>query len=318
MPTTQKSSSAGDPANPSPAFLGVDVGGHSTKLALLLPPTEPANTNPPGFFTATTAHYADPDSLQLQGHIAAALVSIDTQTLLRVRAVAFCLPGLLDEAGRRLVHATNLPRMAGLSLPDLAAELLGHAVPTTATSDAVACCLDVAATHGLTGRTFGLVLGTGVGAAVLDDGLPLRVDGDSPGHFGQLDVSLDADAPLGPDGGRGSLEAYLGAPALERRLGRDLAAALPRLPHDDPAVAALARAVRIGHALYRPHHVVLAGGIGIRLAPVLSAVEARIRDRLTNLARPGWTLRCATDDHHAARGAARMAARGAARMAAGL
>ncbi|MBV9490447.1 MAG: MFS transporter, partial [Verrucomicrobia bacterium] len=63
-----------------------------------------------------------------------------------------------------------------------------------------------------------LALGTGVGAAVLDDGVPLRVDGDSPGHLGQIDVSLDDRAPIGPDGGAGSLEGYLGVPAIRREL----------------------------------------------------------------------------------------------------
>jgi hypothetical protein len=57
-----------------------------------------------------------------------------------------------------------------------------------------------------------------VGASVLDEGGKfLHVSGESPGHFGQLDVSLETDPPIGPDGGAGSLEAYIGTAALIAR-----------------------------------------------------------------------------------------------------
>ncbi len=55
-------------------------------------------------------------------------------------------------------------------------------------------------------------LGSGVGMSVLDDGVPLAVDENSPGHLGQINVSLDSNPPIGPDGGAGGLEAYIGAP----------------------------------------------------------------------------------------------------------
>ena len=52
--------------------------------------------------------------------------------------------------------------------------------------------------------------GTGVGASVVDgNGQFLHVSGETPGHFGQLDVSLETNAPIGPDGGKGSLEALV-------------------------------------------------------------------------------------------------------------
>jgi len=152
------------------------------------------------------------------------------------------------------------------------------------------------------------VIGTGVGAAVVDEAGPLFVDGESPGHFGQVDVSLEGEPVIGPDGGAGSLEGYLGAAALKKRYGPDLYKAVEQMKPGDPPIRALARAVRIGHAIYRPHHVVLAGGLGIRLGHLLPALYALVETNLTDLARPDWTLTVGDSDFHAAAGAARMAA----------
>jgi hypothetical protein len=146
---------------------------------------------------------------------------------------------------------------------------------------------------------------------VLDDGLPLHVSGTSPGHLGQIDVSIDLPGeptPIGPDGGRGGLEAYIGLPALRARYGEGFADRLQALTPDDPPLLALARAIRIAHAIYRPQHIALLGGVGLRLAPVLPDLKARVDDALTSVARSGWTLSSGDSDLHAARGAARLAA----------
>jgi len=128
----------------------------------------------------------------------------------------------------------------------------------------------------------------------------------SAGHIGQIDISLNGPEVVGPDGGRGGLEGYIGGSALLARYGENAAS---QIRPEDLAFRALARTIRICHALYRPHHVCLAGGTGIRLAPLLIPLRAEIESALTTLARPGWTLSCGEDDFHAARGAARAAGR---------
>jgi predicted NBD/HSP70 family sugar kinase len=152
-----------------------------------------------------------------------------------------------------------------------------------------------------------LAIGTGVGAAVLDDGKPLSVDGDSPGHFGQLDVSIEGHPAVGPDGGAGSLEGYLGAAALARCYGADPASWPAQMRVEDPPMRALVRAIRIAHALFRPHHVCLAGGVGIRLAGFAPALRLAVAEQLTDIARPDWTLTTGDSDFHAAQGAAKLA-----------
>jgi predicted NBD/HSP70 family sugar kinase len=141
---------------------------------------------------------------------------------------------------------------------------------------------------------------------VLDEGAPLHVEGASPGHIGQIDVSLDENPPIGPDGGSGSLEAYIGAAALSENYGspREFIATATI---DAAPLRALARAIRICHAIYRPHHIILAGGIGIALKPLIPQLKSMIDRHLTNIARENWTLTPADHDFHAALGAARLA-----------
>jgi predicted NBD/HSP70 family sugar kinase len=78
---------------------------------------------------------------------------------------------------------------------------------------------------------------------------------------------------------------------------------------DDPPMKALARAIRICHAMYCPHHVALTGGIGIRMKHLLPTIRQMVDKDLTRIAQPGWTLLCGTDEFHAAKGAAKFAAR---------
>ena len=273
--------------------LGIDIGGTSVKLA--------AVADGRVAWTARGRAYRRPSADEVAGAIAEALAGRGGDH----DSVGVCVPGLMDDDRRTVRQSVNLPGLNGVRLDDLVARALGRPVRVFAVlSDANATALDLYAGRGLSGRLFVLAIGAGVGAAVVDDGRPLSVDGDSPGHFGQMDVSLDGEPIVGPDGGAGSLEGYLSAAALARRY-KDWAS---ELKATDAPVRALVRAIRIGHAMYRPHHVALAGGIGNRLGRLLPEVRAAVEDRLTAIARPGWTLINGDSDFHAAQGAARAAA----------
>jgi predicted NBD/HSP70 family sugar kinase len=218
-----------------------------------------------------------------------------------------CVPGLLDAARRTITLSVNVPGLAGVSLDDLVAQAVGTRLRRlNILNDAHAGAVDVVHQLQLRGRVACIALGTGVGMAVLDEGEPLLVEGNSPGHIGQVDVSLDDAAPVGPDGGHGSLEAYMGVPALQRDYG-STDAFLGRADVDAPPLRALGRAIRICHAIYRPAHVVLIGGIGVRLKRLLQPLKARIDANLTGVARADWQLHCGEHDFHAAIGAARLA-----------
>mgnify|MGYP005842831451 CR=1 FL=1 len=277
--------------------LGVDVGGTSVKVALL-EGDRPA-------WTGQSPFYSRPNADELKQAIRAAAGG----RTVRVEVTGICVPGLLTHDRSRVKLSVNVPGLNGLPLDELVHEALGiDAGKVHVINDAAASSTDYARLHGLTGRLLAIALGTGVGGAVLDDGVMLRVEGASSGHLGQMDVSLDDEpAVLGPDGGAGSVEGYLGVPALKQRYGENLNDAISRWTERDPPMRALARTIRICHAIYRPLHVVLLGGIGVRLKPVLPVLDRMVRRHLTSVADPKWTLVCGDDDFHAARGAARLA-----------
>lgn len=279
--------------------LGIDIGGTSVKIARL--------EGPRTFAERISATYERPTPSQLAEVVRSALASASAGR------IGVCLPGVFDPAGRRLTASVNHPNLIGLELEPWLASINPAFPRAVVIPDTYAAAYDAHVMLGLRRRTLAVSLGTGVGACVLDDGVPLKVSppdaGLSSGHLGQIDISMidDADPPIGRDGGRGSVEAYLGAPALEARFGPDLRAALPSLSSNDVALRALVRLLRIAHAIYRPDTIVLLGGIGMGLRPHARAIRDQVADRLTALARPGWTLRFGEDEFHAARGAARLA-----------
>ena len=86
-----------------------------------------------------------------------------------------------------------------------------------------------------------------------------------------------------------------------------MSATLQRLGPADAALKALARAIRICHAIYCPNHVALTGGLGNRMAHLLPVIRKLIETNLTSIAKKDWTLLCGNDDFHAAKGAAKLA-----------
>src|SRR5206468_2885317 len=124
-----------------------------------------------------------------------------------------CVPGTRGRGSHTVLQSVNLPALNGLNLDELVRQALAAApAHIEVATDAVASAFDIYATRRLAGRLCSIALGTGIGLGVLDDGVPLEVHGESPGHIGQMDVSIEGEPVIGPDGGAGSLEGYLGAP----------------------------------------------------------------------------------------------------------
>jgi predicted NBD/HSP70 family sugar kinase len=277
--------------------LGIDVGGSSVKLAAL--------AEGQTIWTAQSSRYANPSPTD----IAAAIAEATAGRAVNLTAVGICVPGILSPDRSKIELAVNLPALQGISLEGIVKHALGRATDTAtfyALNDTNAAAYDIYFGRKLSGRLCLLALGTGVGACVMDESGPVRVDGDSPGHFGQLDVSIEGHPVIGPDGGAGSLEGYIGAPALAAAYGTT-SQALDQMKVTDPAGRALVRTIRIAHALFRPHHVVLAGGVGTRLGRLLPELQAATNQNLTRIARAGWTLSVGESDFHNAAGAARAA-----------
>lgn len=277
--------------------LGIDIGGTSVKAALI----DAAG----GVRTAASPAYARPDRATLRDAVAGAVASVGGSD---ADAVGLCVPGRRSADGGQIDLSVNLPGLVGYRFETLLADALGRDVAWTALGDAEAGVLDAARDYPGARRVLGLSIGTGVGACLLEDGRPLRIGSAGIGHFGQIDVGpvCAADA-VGPDGGRNGLEAFVGAAALRARWGDAAERRLGEVDADDPVVVALARAVRIGLAIYVPDLVLLLGGTGLALAPRAGVLEGVIRSDLTRVAPEGWRLAFGTSRFHAALGAARAA-----------
>ncbi|HEX3357084.1 MAG TPA: ROK family protein [Tepidisphaeraceae bacterium] len=280
--------------------LGIDIGGTSIKLAAI--------ENGRTLWTSQSAFYRRPTTAQLID----ALRNTAKDQLTHADCIGLCVPGIYDAQRRAITLSVNVPGLMGIGLDDLLSQALGNKIPKPKiVNDAIATATDLVTTRNLQGRTIAIALGTGVGMGVLDDGVPLEVEGESPGHIGQVDVSLDENPPVGPDGGAGSLEAYIGVAALTDRYG-DVATFLRDTKIDDDPIRALVRAIRICHGIYRPDHILLAGGIGVRLHSLISEIKRACDRNLTKIAKGNWTLSAGEHDFHAALGAARLAACGLA------
>jgi predicted NBD/HSP70 family sugar kinase len=279
--------------------IGIDIGGTSVKAAGL------ENGHP--LWTGQSGFYSRPDADRLRSAIRAA---VDGRAR-RVDSIGLCAPGLFDSEKRKITFAINVPGIEGMPIDRLVPEALDlhFDYPTKFCNDGHATALDVIESRRIRGRLLVLTLGTGIGISVSDDGVPLYVEGESSGHFGQIDVSIAGHPVIGPDGGAGGLEGYLGVAALRANFGPDISSAVAKFTGDEPPMLALVRALRIAHAIYRPNHICLCGGIGIRLKHLIPTLRKAIETKLTSLARPERTLTTGEDNFHAARGAARMAIR---------
>ena len=279
--------------------LGIDIGGSSVKLALV--------QDVQILWKAQSKAYARPTRDQLAAVIREAIGGRFDPT---GAAAGICVPGTRALRSHTVMRSVNIPALEGLDLDELVREAVGGSPQhIEVATDAVATAFDIYVTNRLHGRLCSIALGTGIGLGVIDDGgVPLFVHGESPGHIGQMDVSIEGHPVIGPDGGAGSLEGYLGSPALTKRYGSDMAKTLANLGENDPPLQALARTIRVCHAIYVPQHFALVGGIGIRMAHLVPTIKRMVDKDLTNLADRDWTLRCGVDDFHAATGVARYAA----------
>ena len=276
--------------------LGIDVGGTSVKAALFDTQTGEVlgrwNSGP----------YRRPDRAQLMEAVGEATSPAMAQ---QPGAIGLCCPGVVDTATGKITRSVNLPGLEGYPAASL---VRGESARIMHVTDAFAAAIDVYCSEGLEGRLLAVSLGTGVGAAVIDPGpVQLLLHGKSSGHFGQMDVSLSEEAPIGPDGGRGSLEAYIGLPALVARFGQSPEHVSTGLSACGEPVRALARALRIAHAIYKPTHIRLLGGVGMMLTACGDRLRGLVDANLTCVAHPGWSLGFAISPHHAACGAARLA-----------
>ena len=115
--------------------------------------------------------------------------------------IGLCVPGIYDAPRRSISLSLNVPGLMGITLDELLAKSLGDQIPKPKIiNDALATRHRSFHHPPPPGKSPSpSPLGTGRERGLLDNGIPLLVEGESPGHLGQVDVSLDEHPPIGPD-----------------------------------------------------------------------------------------------------------------------
>ena len=138
----------------------------------------------------------------------------------RVAAVGICTPGPVDHQSGTLIDPPNLPGLHNTGLRQMLSDRLG--LPVSLEHDAKAAALGefhYGAGRGERSMVY-IVVGTGVGAAIIVDGKLYRGLHNSAGEVGH--ITLDRDGELCPCGSRGCVETYVAGPWLARRYERGL------------------------------------------------------------------------------------------------
>ncbi len=193
--------------------IGVDLGG--TKIALGL-------IDPQDWIVARrrVATYPDEGPAATVERIAVAVevLSRHLPAGAVVDALGICTPGPVDHVSGKLVDPPNLPGLHNAPLRDLLSTRLG--IPVCLEHDAKAAALGefhYGAGRGERSMVY-IVVGTGVGAAIILDGHLHRGAHNSAGEIGHTMFDLEGD--LCACGSRGCVETHLTGPWLARRYKR--------------------------------------------------------------------------------------------------
>jgi glucokinase len=266
-------------------YLGIDVGGTNSKLAVLEAeagrPDPPGDhpggpPDPPRLLATATIPTGTGDPGEVVGRLAAAgarLVAGHGPVV----AAGVGVPGLFDEASGRIVLLPNLPAAwTGQAFREPLAAGLG--VPVALINDARAFTLAESRMGAAAGcpTVVCLTLGTGVGGGVVVDG---RLRFGPSGRAGELGHQvIEVDGPRCGCGNRGCVEAFAAGAALCRAGGRDTPEAVFAAAAVGEAVGRLAVGIANLLTVLWPERVVVGGGVagaGDQLfGPLRAAVAA--------------------------------------------
>lgn len=201
-----------------PWTVGIDLGATKIRLGLVSPQDAIAAVRQ----IPTHAHEGPAPVIARMGaavdELAAALPAGE-----RIAAVGICSPGPVDHRSGVLLDPPNLQGLHHMPLRDLLAERLR--LPVVVEHDAKAAALGdfyFGAGKGARDMIF-VVVGTGVGAAIIIDGELFRGRQNSAGEIGH--TTIDRNGELCSCGSHGCVETYMSGPWLARRYRQAAAAA---------------------------------------------------------------------------------------------
>jgi glucokinase len=209
-----------------PWVVGVDLGGTKIEIGLVDPQNKIVARKKIPTKAEEGPQAAVERMAQVVGEFAGSLPQGE-----HIASLGICCPGPLDHIAGVLINPVNLPKFAGVPLAQMLAERLN--MPVSMEHDAKASGLGefyYGAGRHEQSMVF-TVIGTGVGAAIIDHGQLIRGVQNSAGEIGH--ATVDRDGEWCACGSRGCLETYISGPWLARRYQRLLEQ--EKKPHSAPA-----------------------------------------------------------------------------------
>lgn len=194
-------------------FLGIDLGGSTYKCGLISP-----EWNIVARCEEPTRALEGP--IQAADRIAASVrkTLADLPEDARVRRIGICCPGPLDHRAGVIIDPANLTGWRNVPFAAMLSERL-DLLPVSLEHDAKAAALgefQFGAGRGTSSMCL-IIVGTGIGAAMIVDGKLYRGEQNSAGEIGHFTVNLDG--PICPCGSQGCVEAYASGPAIMNAYG---------------------------------------------------------------------------------------------------
>ena len=257
--------------------IGIDIGGTGIKAGVV----DRGGT--------LAAHAAAPTPAGVDPQALLALLDRMLRPMLErgpVSGIGVSIAGFLDRGREAMSYNPNLPALSGFPLRASLARATGLPVALEVDSNA----------GGLAEHRFGagqgarrllfVTVGTGVGAAVLVDGEPLRVTGECIGDPGHVIVEPSEDGRRCACGARGCAEAMIGRETLEAMSGLPARELVERGRAGDAAALAVFRQAGryLGIALaslahiFQPDRIVIGGGVATVGEPLLGPARAAFLD----------------------------------------
>ncbi|NUQ05348.1 MAG: ROK family protein [Anaerolineae bacterium] len=188
--------------------IGIDLGGTKTAVGLVSPENQVVGQR-------RIATHEEEGPASIVERIAGQIADLEREHGQKAEAVGICCPGPVDHRSGSLLTLVNLPGLSNTPLRRLLADRLG--LPVRLDHDAKAAALGEF--HYGAGRGRGsmvyVVIGTGVGAAIILDGKLHYGESNTAGEVGHITVDRHGD--LCACGSRGCMETYTSGPWLARR-----------------------------------------------------------------------------------------------------
>ncbi len=187
--------------------LGVDLGASTFKCGLISPEWKiVARSHDETRALDGPAQAAD----RIAEHVRALIGQLPQDAT--VASIGMCAPGPLDHTTGVLIYPPNLTGWRDVPFAQMMRERLG--LPVSLEHDAKASALgEYHFGSGRGAKSMALIIiGTGIGAAMIVDGKLYRGDRDAAGEVGH--ITVDMDGPICTCGSTGCVESFAGGPAI--------------------------------------------------------------------------------------------------------